>query len=66
MAQGDLAGARKLGFWGIEFDAQLALGEIEKKSGHADAGRCRLAALERDAKAVGFGLMARKAAAARS
>ena len=61
-----LATARKLGFLGIVFDAKLALGEIERESGHADAGRRRLAALEKEAKAAGFRLMERKAAAARS
>jgi tetratricopeptide (TPR) repeat protein len=61
-----VASASKLGFLGIVFDAQLALGEIERKSGHVDAGRRRLAALEKETKAAGFLLMARKAAAARS
>lgn len=43
---------------------QLALGEIEMKSGKAAAGRARLEALEKDATAKGFLLIARKAAAA--
>ena len=57
--------AAKLGFVEDEFEARLAIGEIEIESGRAAAGRARLAALERDAAARGFLLIARKAAAAR-
>jgi len=42
----------------------LGLGEIEIKSGHTDEGRKYLAALEKDARAAGFSLIARKAALA--
>ena len=58
-----LAQAEKLGFAGYAFEARLALGEIEIKSGHADEGRRHLAELEKDAATAGFSLIARKAAA---
>jgi eukaryotic-like serine/threonine-protein kinase len=49
----------------LQFEAALALGEIEIASAKASAGRARLQALEKDATAHGFLLIARKAAAAR-
>ena len=49
-----------------QFEARLALGELEKKSGHIGAAQAQLASLEKAARAKGFGLIARKAAAARS
>ena len=61
-----LAEATKDGFVGYQFETRLALAEIEMKSGKSGAGRARLEALEKDATAKGFGLIARKAAAARS
>ncbi len=45
--------------------AQLHPLETEIQSGHFDAGGTRLAAVEREAKAKGFALIACKAAAAR-
>jgi eukaryotic-like serine/threonine-protein kinase len=57
--------SRELGYMGIEFDARLALAEIEMKPGQTTAGRARLAAIEGDAKAKGYLLIARKAASAR-
>ncbi len=60
-----LAEARKRGFVGVEFEARLVLAEWEKKSGHDAAARTELAALESSAHSKGFGLVARKAAAAR-
>ena len=57
--------SREMGYMGIEFDARLALGEIEVKLGQTMAGRAHLAALETDAKSKGYNLIARKAAAAR-
>jgi DNA-binding winged helix-turn-helix (wHTH) protein/tetratricopeptide (TPR) repeat protein len=54
------------GYLGMEFECRLALAELEKKSGHAASAQTQLAALERTAKAKGFGLIARKASAARS
>jgi tetratricopeptide (TPR) repeat protein len=60
-----LAGAKKDGILRYQLEARLVLGETEMKSGHSVAGHAQLEALERDATAHGFGLIARKAAAAR-
>jgi DNA-binding winged helix-turn-helix (wHTH) protein/tetratricopeptide (TPR) repeat protein len=56
--------SKKHGFVPYEFESRLALGEIERKSGKTASGRARLAALQRDATAKGFLLIARKAVAA--
>jgi hypothetical protein len=58
--------ARRAGRVGLEFEARLALGEIEMCSGRSAARRQRLEDLERDATAKGFVLIARKAATAAS
>lgn len=47
-----------------DYAARLALGEIEMTSGSAAEGRARLVALEKEAAAKGFRLIAQKAAAA--
>jgi hypothetical protein len=60
-----LAEATKLGLVGLQFESRLALGETEMKSGKTAAGRARLETLQKEAEARGFGLIARKAAAAR-
>jgi DNA-binding winged helix-turn-helix (wHTH) protein/tetratricopeptide (TPR) repeat protein len=60
-----VAKSRELGYQGIELDARLALAQIEMKEGQVSAGRVHLAAIEADAKAKGFNLIARKAAIAR-
>jgi DNA-binding winged helix-turn-helix (wHTH) protein/tetratricopeptide (TPR) repeat protein/TolB-like protein len=60
-----IAKSRQLGFIGIELDARLALAEMEMKAGQTAAGRAHLAAIEADAKAKGYNLVARKAALAR-
>jgi len=60
-----LAEAKQIGFAGYQFDARLALGEGEIRSGQAAAGRERLATLEKEARAKGFGQIARWADAAR-
>jgi hypothetical protein len=52
------------GYASYAFEARLALGEIEMKSGHTAAGRARLVALERDARRKGFLLIAGKAVTA--
>jgi DNA-binding winged helix-turn-helix (wHTH) protein/tetratricopeptide (TPR) repeat protein len=57
--------SRELGYRCIELDARLALAEIEIKDGQVAAGRAHLAAIEADAKAKGYTLVARKAAIAR-
>lgn len=56
-----LSEAKKYGYLDYEFQARLALGEIELKSGNAAAGRSRLTALKQDATKAGFLLIARKA-----
>ena len=57
-----LADARSHGYLTHQFDARLALGEIHLRSGNVAEGRKELAILERDARAKGFMLVARKAA----
>jgi eukaryotic-like serine/threonine-protein kinase len=57
--------SRELRYAGIELDARLALAEIEMKAGQITAGRGHLTAIEADAKAKGYNLIARKAATAR-
>ncbi len=61
-----IAKSRALGYQGIELDARLALAEMEIKAGQTAEGRAHLAAIESDAKAKGYNLVARKAALARS
>jgi len=55
--------AHKLGYKGTELEARLTLGELEIKTGHAEVGRQHLAAVEKDATAAGFALIAHKAEA---
>ena len=59
-----LAEATQLGLNQYQFEARLAIGEIEVKSGKMIEGRAHLGALEKDATAKGFLLVARKARAA--
>jgi tetratricopeptide (TPR) repeat protein len=59
-----IAKSRELGYQGIELDARLALAEIEMKAGQTTAGRVHLTAVEADAKAKGYNLIAHKAATA--
>jgi eukaryotic-like serine/threonine-protein kinase len=56
-----LASVSKLGLVELEFEARLALGEIEIAAGRGAAGRARLAKLEKDAAAKGYLLFQRKA-----
>jgi DNA-binding winged helix-turn-helix (wHTH) protein/tetratricopeptide (TPR) repeat protein len=60
-----LAEATKSHFVDLQLEARLALGDTEIKTRHSDEGHARLEALEKDATVRGFGLIARKAAAAR-
>jgi eukaryotic-like serine/threonine-protein kinase len=60
-----IAKSRQMGYQGIELDARLALAEIEMKTGQRAAARAHLTAIETDAKAKGYNLVARKAAIAR-
>jgi hypothetical protein len=54
--------ARKLGYVSYELESTLVMGEIEINSGKAAAGKTRLEALEKEATAKGFRLVAQKAA----
>jgi hypothetical protein len=58
--------SRELGYMGIELDARLVLAEIEMKSGQTTTGHSHLTAIEVDAKAKGYNLIARKAAVAQN
>jgi TolB-like protein/Tfp pilus assembly protein PilF len=62
--QGALAEAARLDCGRCLLDARLALGETEMKQGKKAAAQEHLATLEKDAKAKGFQLIARKADAA--
>ncbi len=53
--------SRELGYMGTELDARLALAEVEMKAGQTIAGRAHLTAIESEAKAKGYNLVARKA-----
>jgi hypothetical protein len=57
-----LAEAKEDGFVRYELEARLVLGEIELKSANPLVGRTGLTAVEKDADAKGFYLIARKAA----
>jgi eukaryotic-like serine/threonine-protein kinase len=57
-----VAKSRELGYRGVELDARLTLAEIEMKEGQTATGRAHLAAIESDAKANGYHLVARQAA----
>jgi hypothetical protein len=59
-----LEDAAKFDFVIYQFDARLALGEIEIKSGKISAGRNRLETLKKDAQAKQYLLIAGKAAKA--
>ncbi len=59
--QSALDQADQMGFLEYQFEARLALGEIEMKSAEPATGRASLATLEKDATAKGFLLVARKA-----
>jgi tetratricopeptide (TPR) repeat protein len=60
-----VAKSRELGYAGIEINARLALAEIEMKTGQVTSGREHLAAIEADATAKGYKLVAHKAVLAR-
>jgi tetratricopeptide (TPR) repeat protein len=59
-----IASAQSLHLMANQFEARLALGQIEMKSGKPNSARAVLASLEKDAQAKGYVLMARKARAA--
>ncbi len=56
--------ARKVGFFDLQLEARLALGEIEVGSGRTATGVPRLQELEKEATQKGFVLIAHKASAA--
>jgi serine/threonine protein kinase/TolB-like protein/Tfp pilus assembly protein PilF len=60
-----LADAKKHGLVPLQFEASLALGEIELTTGRVKVGQERLDRLQREATEKGFGLMARKAVSTR-
>jgi tetratricopeptide (TPR) repeat protein len=59
-----LAQTRKLGLFRLELEASLAVGEIARNTNPA-VSRIQLADVEKKARARGFGLIARKASAAK-
>ncbi|MBI2841646.1 MAG: protein kinase [Acidobacteria bacterium] len=61
-----LAGAERMNHVLLQFQARLAMGEVELRAGRVEEGRAMFMALERDAAARGVGLFARKAATARA
>lgn len=63
--QNALTTAHHLGYYGLECEAKLALGELELRENHS-AAHTQLAALARDAHKHGLELFARKAAALRN
>ncbi len=66
VAKRALTQARNLGLFRLELEASLTLGQIEMQAKNPAAGRSRLRALEKSARAKGFELIARKAANAYS
>ncbi|MGA3092796.1 MAG: tetratricopeptide repeat protein [Terriglobales bacterium] len=58
--------AKKHGYLEEELEARLATGEIEMKTGSTTLAQSHLAALEADARAKSFNLIAQKAAVARA
>jgi hypothetical protein len=56
-----LSEATRRGFYGLELECRLTLGQLEVKSGEG-AGRIHLEALQAEARAKGYGLIVRKAA----
>jgi len=62
----DIVGqSHQLGYRLIELDARLALAELEMTAGQTTEGRAHLAAIEAEAKAIGYDLVAHQAAIAR-
>jgi hypothetical protein len=60
-----LTETRKYGYLAYEYQTRLELGRIEMQTGSIVAGRARLAALEKEARARGFELIADKSGKAR-
>lgn len=64
MLETALGQAKVCKFVRYEYEARLALGEIELKTNQVEAGQARLDALEQEASAKGFNLIADRAAQA--
>jgi hypothetical protein len=60
-----IAKSHELGYRLIALDARLALAELEMRAGQTEEGRTHLTAIETEAKAIGYNLLARKAAGVR-
>lgn len=56
-----LADATRVGLVPGQYEVRLALGQIEIEAGQSAAGRARLQALVQEARAKGFGLIAKRA-----
>jgi hypothetical protein len=56
--------AKKLNFPGYEFSARLELGKVQMETGQTATGKAQLVSLAKNAKARGYLLIARNAAAA--
>ena len=65
LGEGRNAEASRYGYLGLHLEARLVWGEVETAAGRIDAGRTRLQALEREAAAKGFGLIASRAGVTR-
>ena len=63
VAKAVLAQAAQAGLLDLQLEARLALARIEIESGHAAEGQARLASVQQEAKALGYGLIAHKAGA---
>jgi tetratricopeptide (TPR) repeat protein len=61
-----IARSRELGYRLVELDARLVLAEIEMKAWQTTEGRADLTAIESEARAKGYNLVARKAVVARN
>jgi tetratricopeptide (TPR) repeat protein/tRNA A-37 threonylcarbamoyl transferase component Bud32/TolB-like protein len=59
--QAVLAQATQAGLLDLQLEAGLALARIEMEHGHAAEGQARLASVQQEAKALGYGLIAKKA-----
>jgi serine/threonine protein kinase/tetratricopeptide (TPR) repeat protein len=53
--------AAQAGLLDLQLEARLALAQLETERGHAAEGQARLASVRQEAKALGYGLIARKA-----
>lgn len=57
-----LSETRKVGFFDLQLEATLALGNVQMRTGERQRARALLTELETNAKSHGFGLIAKKAA----